>query len=93
MDETYYYRRSDAGTRLGHEGHLVLRDLLVKMHTGHRKFIKTEFLAMLDESDLLANPEFWQSDNEDGARIYSGKANWPDLAKRLIRDIEDGVAA
>lgn len=73
--------------------HLVLRDLLIKMHTGHRKFVKKEFLAMLEGSDLLASPEFWQSDNEDGARIYSGKANWPDLAKRLIRDIEDGAAA
>jgi DGQHR domain-containing protein len=73
--------------------HLVLRDLLVKMHQGHRKFVKNEFLAMLEGSDLLASPEFWQSDNEDGARIYSGKANWPDLAKRLIRDIEDGRAA
>jgi hypothetical protein len=41
-------------------------------------------------SDYLGNAEFWQSDNDDGARIYSGKANWPDLAKKIIRDIEEG---
>jgi len=73
--------------------HLVLRDLLAKMHTGRRKFVMAEFLAMLEGSDLLSNSEFWRSDNEDGARIYSGKANWHDLAKRLIRDIEDGTVA
>jgi DGQHR domain-containing protein len=73
--------------------HLVLRDLMIKMHTGHRKFVKDEFLAMMEGSDLLSDAEFWQSDNEDGARIYSGKANWPDLAKRIIRDIEEGAAA
>lgn len=73
--------------------HLVLRDLMIKMHTGHRKFIKDEFLAMMAGSDLLSNAEFWQSDNEEGARIYSGKANWPDLAKRIIRDVEEGAAA
>lgn len=71
--------------------HLVLRDLMVKMHTGHRKYTKDEFLAMLEGSELLANETFWQSSNEDGARIYSGKANWPDLAKRLIRDVEEGA--
>ena len=73
--------------------HLVLRDLMVKMHTGHRKYVKDEFFAMMDGSDLLSNAEFWQSDNEDGARIYSGKANWPDLAKRIIRDVEEGATA
>jgi DGQHR domain-containing protein len=73
--------------------HLVLRDLLVKMHTGRRKFTRHEFLAMMEGSDLLANSEFWKSDNEDGARIYSGKANWPDLAKRIIRDVEEGTPA
>ena len=72
--------------------HLVLRDLMVKMHTGRRKYVKEEFLAMMEGSDLLGNAEFWQSDNEDGARIYSGKANWPDLAKRIIRDLEEGAA-
>jgi DGQHR domain-containing protein len=72
--------------------HLVLRDLMIKMHEGHRKFVKQEFLTMMEGSDLLRNPEFWKSDNEDGARIYSGKANWPDLAKKIIRDIEDGAA-
>jgi hypothetical protein len=73
--------------------HLVLRDLLVKMHVGHRKYVKQEFLAMLENSDLLNNADFWLSHNEDGARIYSGKANWPDLAKRIIRDIEEGAKA
>lgn len=72
--------------------HLVLRDLLVKMHSGHRDFKKDEFLLMLEGSDLLSNDEFWQSDNEDGARIYSGKANWTDLAKRIVRDIDEGAA-
>ena len=33
------------------------------------------------------------TDNEDGARIYSGKANWPDLAKKIIRDFEEGAVA
>jgi hypothetical protein len=66
---------------------------MVKMHTGHRKFVKDEFLAMMEGSDLLGNAEFWQSDNEDGARIFSGKANWPDLAKRIIRDVEEGATA
>ena len=73
--------------------HIVLRDLLIKMHTGHRKYVKDEFLAMIEGSDLLSNAEFWKSDNDDGARIYSGKANWPDLAKKIIRDIEDGAMA
>ena len=73
--------------------HLVLRDLMVKMHTGHRKYVKDEFLAMMEGSDLLHNAEFWQSDNDDGARIYSGKANWPDLAKKIIRDVEEGATA
>jgi len=48
---------------------------------------------MIENSDLLSSPEFWESTNEDGARIYSGKANWVDLAKRIIRDIEEGVTA
>lgn len=73
--------------------HLVLRDVLIKMHVGRRKFVKTEFLAMLEGSDLLNDSEFWASSNEDGARIYSGKANQPDLAKRIIRDIEEGARA
>jgi DGQHR domain-containing protein len=73
--------------------HLVLRDLMVKMHTGHRRYTRDGFLAMTEGSDLLDNAEFWRSDNEDGARIYSGKANWPDLAKRIIRDVEEGATA
>jgi DGQHR domain-containing protein len=73
--------------------HLVLRDLLIKMHTGHRKFVKQVFLVMIAGSELLADAEFWLSSNDEGARIYSGKANWPDLAKKIIRDIEEGVAA
>jgi len=71
--------------------HLVLRDLMIKMHEGRRPYVKDEFLTMLAGSDLLGNAEFWESTNEDGARIYSGKANWPDLAKRIIRDIEEGA--
>jgi len=73
--------------------HLVLRDVLTKMHVGRRKFVKAEFLAMLEGSDLLNDSEFWASSNDDGARIYSGKANQPDLAKRIIRDIEEGARA
>src|SRR5206468_9015337 len=30
--------------------HLVLRDLMVKMHTGHRKYVKHEFLAMMERA-------------------------------------------
>jgi len=71
--------------------HLVLRDLLFKMHEGRRKLVKDEFLAMMEGSDLLSNAEFWLSSNDDGARIYSGKANWPDLAKRIVRDLEEGA--
>lgn len=71
--------------------HYVLRDILVKMHVGRRKFVKAEFRAMLEGSDLLNDADFWASSNEDGARIYSGKANQPDLAKRIIRDIEEGA--
>jgi DGQHR domain-containing protein len=71
--------------------HLVLRDLMIKMHAGHRRYSKEEFLTMISGSDLLGSSEFWSSDNDDGARIYSGKANWPDLAKRIIRDIEEGA--
>ena len=70
--------------------HLVLRDLLIKMHQGRRQFIAVEFLTMLEGSDLLGNSEFWKSENEDGARNYSGRAGWSDLAKHLIRDIEEG---
>lgn len=73
--------------------HLVLRDLMIKMHAGHRKYEKAEFVTMIENSDLLSTSEFWESSNEDGARIYSGKANWGDLAKRIIRDIEEGVRA
>jgi DGQHR domain-containing protein len=71
--------------------HLVLRDLLIKMHNGHRKFVKKEFLVMIAGSELLSEADFWLSSNDEGARIYSGKANWGDLAKRIIRDIEDSV--
>lgn len=71
--------------------HLVLRDLLIKMHAGRRKFVKDEFLAMISGSELLTDADFWLSTNDAGARIYSGKANWGDLAKRIIRDIEDSV--
>ena len=73
--------------------HLVLRDLLTKMYSARRKFVKDEFKVMIAGSDLLADADFWSSSNEDGARIYSGKANWPDLAKRIIRDLEEGIAA
>ena len=72
---------------------MVLRDLMVKMHVGRRKYVKSEFIAMIDGSDLLSTAEFWLSSNEDGARIYSGKANWPDLAKRVIRDVDEGAGA
>jgi len=73
---------------------IVLRELMVRMHTGHRKFVKEEFLAMMEDSDLLRNAEFWLLDNEDGARIYSGgKASWADLAKKIIRDIEEAALA
>jgi DGQHR domain-containing protein len=71
--------------------HLVLRDLMVKMHSGHRKWVKAEFLVMMEGADLLSNHEFWDSENEDGARNYSGKAGWPDLAKKIIRDVEEGA--
>jgi len=71
--------------------HLVLRDLMFKMHGAHRKWIKSEFLIMTEGSDLLGNCEFWDLDNEDGARNYSGKAGWSDLAKRIIRDISEGA--
>jgi DGQHR domain-containing protein len=70
--------------------HLVLRHLMIEMHAGRRKYVKDEFLTMMEGSDLLGNPEFWHSDNDDGARNYSGKAGWPDLAKRIIRDLEEG---
>jgi hypothetical protein len=73
--------------------HFVLRDLMSKMHKGRREYIKDEFLAIIDGSDMLGNAEFWQSDNDDGARIYSGKANSSDLAKKIIRDIEEGAMA
>ena len=73
--------------------HLVLRNLLTKMYSARRAFIKAEFKVMITGSDFLTNEEFWKSANNDGARIYSGKANWPDLAKRIIKDIEEGIAA
>jgi DGQHR domain-containing protein len=71
--------------------HLVLRDLLTKMYSARRPFVRDEFKVMIAGSELLTNAEFWKSDNDDGARIYSGKANWPDLAKRIVRDIEEGI--
>jgi len=71
--------------------HLVLRDLLTKMYSARRTFTKDEFKVMMAGSELLTNAEFWKSDNDDGARIYSGKANWPDLAKRIVKDIEEGI--
>ena len=73
--------------------HLVLRDRLAKMHSGRRAAVKEQFLTMLDGSDLLGTAEFWESSNADGAGIYSGKANWPDLAKRIIRDVDEGTPA
>lgn len=69
--------------------HLVLRDLMIKMHAARRGYVKEEFLIMMEGSDLLGNHEFWHSENADGARNYSGKAGWPDLAKRIIRDLEE----
>ena len=73
--------------------HLVLRNLLTRMYSARRTFIKAEFEVMITGSDFLTSDEFWKSANNDGARIYSGKANWPDLAKRIIKDIEEGIAA
>ena len=73
--------------------HLVLRDLLTKMYLARRKFVREEFKVMISGSDLLTDADFWSSSNDDGARIYSGKANWPDLAKRINRDLEEGMAA
>ena len=72
--------------------HLVLRDLMVKMHAGRRKWVKDEFRAMMDGAELLSTDGefFWHSDNEGGALTYSGKAGWVSLAKRIIHDIEDG---
>jgi hypothetical protein len=63
---------------------------MIEMHAGRRNYVKDEFLIMMEGSDLLGNHEFWHSENADGARNYSGKAGWPDLAKRIIRDLEDG---
>ena len=71
--------------------HLVLRDLLTRMYLARRTFTKDEFSVMIAESELLTDAEFWKSDNDRGARIYSGKVNWPDLAKRIIKDIEEGT--
>ena len=73
--------------------HLVLRDLLTRMYVARRKFVREEFKVMISGSDLLTDADFWSSGNDTGARIYSGKANWPDLAKRIIRDLEEGMAA
>ena len=72
--------------------HLVLRDLLTRMYLARRKFVREEFKVMISRSDLLTDADFWSSSNDDGARIYSGKANWPDLAKRIIKDLEEGMA-
>ena len=71
--------------------HLVLRDLLMKMYSARREFIKDEFSVMIAGSDLLTSAYFWHSNNDNGARIYSGKANWPDLAKRITRDLEEAI--
>ena len=68
--------------------HLVLRDLLTKMYLARRQFVRNEFKIMIAGSDLLTDADFWSSSNENGARIYSGKANWPDLAKRIGRDLQ-----
>ena len=94
MPEAFEQANDSALFKSGGVGpmHLVLRDLMIKMHTGRRKFVKEEFLAMIEGSDTLGNADFWLSSNEDGARIYSGKANWTDLAKKIIRDIEEGAA-
>ncbi|MBA3753471.1 MAG: DGQHR domain-containing protein [Nitrospira sp.] len=72
--------------------HLVLRDLLIKMHVGRRSFVKSEFIVMMNGSSLLRDPSFWHSANSEGARIYSGKANWGDLAKRIIEDMTEEAA-
>ena len=95
MPDAFAAPRDSALFRSGGVGpmHLVLRDLLTKMYLARRKFVRDEFKVMIAGSDLLTNTDFWSSGNEDGARIYSGKANWPDLAKRIIRDLEEGMAA
>jgi DGQHR domain-containing protein len=72
--------------------HFVLRDLLGKMHVGRRDFVKDEFLKMMKDSSRLRDPDFWHSENREGAVIYSGKANWPDLAKLIIEDMEESAA-
>jgi DGQHR domain-containing protein len=73
--------------------HLVLRDMLGKMHIGRRPFVKDEFLAMMSASSLLRDTDFWYSENREGAVIYSGKASWIDLTKRIIEDMEESVPA
>ena len=95
MPDAFKAPRDSALFRSGGVGpmHLVLRDLLTRMYLARRKFIREEFKVMISGSDLLTDADFWSSSNDDGARIYSGKANWPDLAKRIIRDLEEGMAA
>jgi hypothetical protein len=72
--------------------HFVLRELLGKMHVARRDYTRDEFLTMIEGCASLSDAEFWRSDNDRGARISSGKANWADLAKRIIRDMDTAVA-
>ena len=72
---------------------VLVRNILNQMYSARRTFIKAEFKVMITGSDFLTNDEFWKSANNDGARIYSGKANWPNLAKRILKDIEEEIAA
>ena len=95
MPDAFAAPRDSALFKSGGVGpmHLVLRDLLTRMYLARRKFVREEFKVMISGSDLLTDADFWSSSNDTGARIYSGKANWPDLAKRIIRDLKEGMAA
>jgi DGQHR domain-containing protein len=82
--------------------HLVLKGLLAPMHVAHRSWDKENFKAMIQEASLLTDHDFWRSTDGDGniiedgrtrARIYSGKANWPDLAKMVKESIDENAPA
>ncbi|HEX9430594.1 MAG TPA: DGQHR domain-containing protein, partial [Candidatus Bathyarchaeia archaeon] len=80
--------------------HLVLKSLLPPMHQAHRAWDKANFTAMIREASLLTDSDFWRSTDEAGniiedgrsrARLYSGKANWPDLARMVKESIEENA--
>lgn len=73
--------------------HMVCKDLLQPMYKARRSWTKADFLVMLEESDELANPEYWLVGNEETkteageASKYGSMKGFKELAELLAASL------